>query len=145
MGKRLVRLMNRLTRLRRIRCRPEQILLLVPTCLQRSECPQKVSNDINACLRCGRCKIKDIIELAEKYGISCAIATGGRQAVEMALQDDVKAVVAIACEKELQQGVLGIFPKPGVGVINIRPNGPCKDTDVDLEEVEDAIKWFLRE
>jgi hypothetical protein len=59
--------------------------------------------------------------------------------------DDIHAVVAIACEKELQEGMGGVFPKPGLGIINIRPHGPCTDTDVDLEEVEEAIKWFLRD
>ncbi|MGD2175372.1 MAG: DUF116 domain-containing protein [Candidatus Brocadiaceae bacterium] len=145
MGRRIVKMMNALTRLRRSRCRPEELLILVPSCLQRSDCRQKITNDINECRRCGRCKVKDIIELGERYGVRCAVATGGRLALEMAMETDVKAVVAIACEKELQQGMFSMFPKPGLGIINIRPHGPCKDTDVDLEEVEEAIQWILRD
>ena len=145
MGRRMVKLYNFLTRVRRSRCKPENLLVLVPSCLQRSDCPQRITNDIKDCRRCGRCKIKDVIELTEKYGTRCAVATGGRLALEMALSDDIHAVVAIACEKELQEGMGGVFPKPGLGIINIRPHGPCTDTDVDLEEVEEAIKWFLRD
>jgi len=117
--------------------------MLLPSCLQNSECPQKVSNDIANCQRCGRCKIKDMVGLAEKYGCQCAVVTGGRLALELARRDGVKAVVAVACEKELQAGLCAGFPKPGWGVINDRPHGPCKDTDVDVAEVEEAIVRFL--
>jgi hypothetical protein len=55
----------------------------------------------------------------------------------------VDAVVAVACEKELQEGLKGVFPKPALGVINLRPNGPCVDTKVDLEELEETIRWFV--
>ena len=138
-------MMNSITHLRRSRCRPEELLLLVPSCLQCSECRQKITNDIAECQRCGRCKVKDMVELAEKYGVRAAVATGGRLALEMARQADIKAVVAIACEKELMEGMTAVFPKPGLGVINIRPHGPCKDTDVDLAEVEKALAWLLRD
>ena len=144
MGQRLVKLFNTMTHLRRSRCKPEEMLVLLPSCLQSSECKQKITNDIGECLRCGRCKVKDIAELCEKNGVRCAVATGGRLALELAQQDHVKAVVAIACEKELQEGMAAVFPKPGLGIINIRPHGPCKDTDVEVEEVERAITWLLR-
>jgi hypothetical protein len=144
MGQRLVKLFNTVTRLRRPRCKPEEMLVLLPSCLQSSECRQKITNDIGECLRCGRCKVKDIVELCEKHGVRCAVATGGRLALELASQDHVKAVVAIACEKELREGMKAVFPKPGLGIINIRPHGPCKDTDVEVEEVERAVAWLLR-
>ena len=99
--------------------------------------------DPNICERCGKCKVKDVLELAEKHEVQCAAVTGGRLAVERVGRDDVHAVVAIACEKEIRDGMKGIFPKPALGVVNLRPNGPCRDTDVDLEEVEKAICWFL--
>jgi hypothetical protein len=118
--------------------------VLLPSCLQRSGCTQKITNDIGECLRCGRCKVNDVLAVCERYGVRCASATGGRLALKLAKQDDVKAVVAVACEKELQEGMRAVFPKPGLGIINIRPHGPCKDTDVVVEDVEKAIAWLLR-
>jgi hypothetical protein len=73
------------------------------------------------------------------------VATGGRLALELAKAEGVKAIVAVACEKELQAGLTGVFPKPSLGIINLRPHGPCRDTDVDLGEVEEAIAWLLRD
>ncbi len=86
----------------------------------------------------------DILDLAEKHGCRAAVATGGRLAMHLAKQDHIEAVIAVACEKELQEGLKGVFPKPALGVINIRPNGPCKDTDVEVEEVEKTIIYLTR-
>lgn len=144
MGRRIVKLMNGLTRLRRSRCDADRILILVPNCLQNSDCNQNITTDIQNCKRCGRCKVKDVIELAEEYGCQVALATGGRLALELARGEEVDAVIAVACEKELQEGLAGVFPKPALGIINLRPHGPCRDTDVDLKELEEAIQWFLR-
>ena len=58
----------------------------MPSCLQRSQCAQNVRADIQECRRCGRCKVKDVLELSEKYGVRCAAATGGRLALELALE-----------------------------------------------------------
>jgi hypothetical protein len=144
MGRKMVKMLNLLTRARRPRCSPDRLLILFPSCLQRSECEQKISTDIANCKRCGRCKVKDLLELAEKHGCRCAVATGGRLALEIAKSGEVDAIVAVACEKELTAGMLGVFPKPSLGIINLRPHGPCKDTDVETAEVEKAIEWFLR-
>jgi len=144
-GRRFVKMMNALTRLRRTRCRPDEVLILLPSCLQCSECRRKITNDVSECLRCGRCKVKDMVELAEKHGVRCAVATGGRLALQLARDKGVKAVLAVACEQELKEGLMAMFPKPGIGIINVRPHGPCKDTDVDVTEVEKALEWLLRE
>ncbi len=140
MGTRTVKLLNFLTRVRRPTCPPERLLLLIPTCLQRTECDCNITADVENCERCGRCKISDVLEISDRYGTQRMVATGGRLALNRAEADDVEGVVAIACEKELQEGLWGVFPKPALGIINARPHGPCRDTDVDLEEVEETIR-----
>jgi len=142
-GRRIVRFLNFLTRLRRPRCEPHELLLLLPSCLQRTECPQKLTSDPQNCQRCGRCRMKELLELAERYGCQCRVVGGGRLALEIAKRDGVKAVVAVACEKELQAGMGALLPKPALGVINVRPHGPCRDTDANVSEVEEAIRFFL--
>ena len=145
MERRLVKFMNTVTRARRSRCAPDELLFLLPSCLQNTACERKITRDVQECQRCGRCKVKDILELADAYGVRCAVATGGRLALELAKDKGVKAVLAVACEKELRAGMLAILPKPGLGIINLRPNGPCTDTDVDLDEVREALEWLLRD
>ncbi len=140
MGIRTIKFWNFLTRIRRPRCEAGSILILLPSCLQNSECTQKVANSTDLCLRCGRCKIADIMNLADRFGCRVAVATGGRLAMELAGRDHVRAIIAVACEVELKEGLKGVFPKPALGIVNIRPNGPCKDTDVVVEKIENALK-----
>lgn len=139
-----VRLNNLITRFRRVKVAPENLLLLLPHCLQWSDCPMNIVPDIDACKRCGKCRIANLVELKAKYGIQCAAASGGRQAVALVRSRDVKAVVAVACEKELAEGVLAAFPKPVFAVFNEQPCGYCNSTTVDPEAVEAAIRFFLK-
>lgn len=142
-AKSILRLNNFVTKLRRPRVKPENLLLLFPHCLQWSECPHNILHDINNCQRCGKCPVKGLLALSEKYGIQCRSASGGRQAVAYVKRDDVKAIVAIACEKELSQGVLATLPKPIVCVPNAQPCGFCHNTTVDVDEVEKAVRRLL--
>jgi len=138
-----VRLNNWITRWRRRRVAPGNLLLLVPHCLQKSDCEANIIHDIDHCKRCGQCDVAGLLVLRDKYGILCNLASGGRQALEYVWDERVRAVVAVACEKELMDGIRASFPKPVLAVPNRRPNGPCRDTCVDLDEVEEAIREML--
>jgi len=144
MSRIVVGLSNFTTRLRRTRVKPDELLLLFPSCLQRSTCPQNVVQDLSNCKRCGKCKVTDLVALSEKYGCRVEIASGGHLALAKVRDPGVRAVVAVACSTELRQGILASFPKAVIGVVNVWTKGPCKDTDVDLAQVERAIQWFLR-
>ena len=143
MGRRMVKFWNFVTRIRNPSCVPERLLILIPSCLQRTECDCNLAADVENCQRCGACKMADVLELSDRYGTRRAVVTGGRLALNLAKSDGVDAVVAVACEQELQEGLWGVFPKPSLGVINLRPNGPCRDTDVDLEELEETIRELI--
>ena len=118
---------------------PERLLFLVPSCLQNSDCKQNLAHDITQCKRCGRCKVAEVLALAEKLGAKAAVATGGRLALQMAKDDAIDGVIAVACVKELTEGMRALFPKAVLGVVNMQPHGPCKDTDVDMAEVRAAV------
>jgi hypothetical protein len=132
-----------MTKLRKKKCPPEALLLLFPHCIQNSKCKQNIKHDLNECNRCGKCKVKDLLEISEEYGISIAIASGGRIALKRVMAEEVQGVVAIACEKELRTGLMAAMPKAIFAVPNLRPNGYCIDTDVYMDDVLKAIERFL--
>ncbi len=80
--KQVVSLNNLIVKLKKKKCPPEGLLILFPHCLQSTTCKQNIKNDLDECKRCGKCKVKHLIELSEKYGVSCAVASGGRLALE---------------------------------------------------------------
>lgn len=143
--KQVISLNNLIVRLKKKRCPPQGLLLLFPHCMQNSKCKQNIKYDLKECKRCGRCKVKNLLELSETYGVSIAVASGGRIALEKVKAEGVQGVVAIACEKELRIGIMASIPKAVIAVPNLRPRGYCKDTDVYLDEVEKAIERFVKE
>lgn len=137
----LVRLNNRITRWRRVHTEPQRVLVLLAHCLQCSACGRNITRDAHAnCVRCGRCTIGPLLELADRTGVRLHVAGGGRQALAAVKADGVVAVVAVACERELMQGILGVFPTPVFAVCNTRPLGDCHDTQVDIAAVEAAVR-----
>ncbi len=124
------------------RIRPENILLLLPRCLQFSDCHQNVTKDISNCKGCGRCKIKDLVQLAQELKVKAFVATGGRIALSKVQEPWVQGVVAIACGTELKAGILS-SAKPVMAIENLRPCGPCTDTDVDLSRVREGMLRFI--
>lgn len=141
--KRVVSLNNLIVRLKKKKCPREGLLLLFPHCIQNSQCKQNIKNDLKECKRCGKCRVKDLLELSERYGISIAVASGGRVALERVKAEEVQGVVAIACEKELRVGIMASIPKAVFAIPNLRPHGYCKDTDVYLDDVRKAVERFV--
>jgi len=142
--KAVVALNNLSVRLRRTRCRSDRILILFAGCLQRSECDRRLDENLSNCGRCGKCAVSGFLGLADRYGVQVMRATGGRQAAARARDPNVKAIVAVACEKELRAGVFACLPKAVLARTIAWPCGPCKDTTIEMGEVEAAVRWFLR-
>ena len=131
--------LNRLVLLKNIHIRPDKILILIPHCLQWDKCPHKITRNSQNCHRCGQCPIGSILEMADSKGSYLAVATGGTLARQIVRERRPQAIVAIACERDLVSGMQDVFPMPVLGLLNKRPNGPCFNTDVDL----DALKTLL--
>ncbi|MEF8824535.1 MAG: DUF116 domain-containing protein [Desulfohalobiaceae bacterium] len=123
---------------------PEEILLLMPHCLQNSLCKYRLTYNINNCRRCGECQIADLLSFSESFGVKLAIATGGTIARRIVVQNRPRLIIAVACERDLSSGIQDTYPLPVYGILNERPHGPCLDTRVPLPQLELAIRSFLR-
>ncbi|MBW6516311.1 MAG: DUF116 domain-containing protein [Candidatus Cloacimonetes bacterium] len=119
---------------------PHEILILLPHCLQNTDCLIRVTIDINNCQDCGRCKITNLKKIARETGVHIAIATGGSLARRIIIKHRPKFIIAVACERDLVDGLLDVFPIPVYGVLNERPFGPCVNTSVAIEAIETALK-----
>ncbi|MGL5315972.1 MAG: DUF116 domain-containing protein [Peptostreptococcaceae bacterium] len=120
----------------------EDILILIPHCVQKNSCKLKVTTDIENCKACGLCNVGDLVKLKDKYNVKIFVATGGTLARKIIMDNRPKAIIAVACERDLTSGVQDVKKIPVLGVFNKRPNGPCVDTTVDITEIENAINFF---
>lgn len=126
-----------------IRVPADRLLVITPHCLQLATCPHKITRDPHNCKRCGGCDIGALVTLSEQMGFHFFVATGGTLARQIVYKTRPQAVLAIACERDLMSGIQDVYPLPAVGVLNIRPNGPCYNTQVDIEEVKAQLEKIL--
>ncbi len=120
----------------------EKILLLLPHCLQKHDCNRRITYNPYNCIRCGRCPVGSLLDMADRTGVKIAVATGGTLARRHIKEMRPLAVVAVACPRDLGQGMLDAHPVPVAGVENSRPLGDCLDTQVDVLVVEETIRRF---
>lgn len=125
------------------RVRPEKLLILLPHCIQNHECDVRITGNVENCKACGKCNIKNLVLLSQKYHVSISVATGGSVARRIVVEKKPDMILAVACERELATGIQDTYPMPVYGILNDRPFGPCYDTDVDLELVEKGMITFL--
>ena len=134
---------NSLVLSQRFKVKPDRVLILLPHCLQLFECEIKVTGDINKCARCGRCDIMGLADLAHKYSIDISVATGGTLARKVIIEKRPKLVLAVACERDLTSGIKDCYPLPVIGVLNDRPFGPCFNTKVDIEKIDESLQAVI--
>ncbi len=95
-----------------------------------------------------RCLAKDILEgvltVAGKYHVPVFVATRGQLARRVIRERQPRAVVAVACERDMVSGLHDVAGKvPVLGLTLTLPGGPCKDTRVDLGRLEEWVKTYL--
>lgn len=124
---------NKITKLSRI-------MMLLPHCLQFHDCKIRITRDISDCEDCGECDICNLKDLGKKYNIKIGIANGGTLARKLVHDNQPDFIIAVACHRDLTDGVRESWKYPVYAILNERPNGPCFDTKVDVEKVESVIK-----
>ncbi len=125
------------------RIKNDRLVILLPHCLQNFDCPHKIISNLDNCRRCGGCLIGDILELKEKHDVDISIATGGTLARKVLVDKKPTVIVAVACERDLCSGIQDAYPIPVYGILNERPQGPCINTRVNLQKLDQAVRHVL--
>jgi hypothetical protein len=136
---------NSLVTSQRMKVKPDRILVLLPHCIQLSDCEIKVTGDIRKCVQCGRCSIKGLVDIGRKYAVDISVATGGTLARKVIVEKRPKLVLAVACERDLTSGIKDCYPLPVIGILNERPFGPCFNTVVDVTKIDEALGLVLEQ
>jgi len=121
-----------------------KLLVILPHCLQFHDCKIRITRDISDCADCGDCDICKLKDLGKEFNVQIGIANGGTLARKIV--NDVKpdAILAVACHRDLTDGVRESWNYPVYAILNERPFGPCYDTKVDVQSVESVIKQIMK-
>jgi hypothetical protein len=102
----------------------ERLLILLPRCLGRAT----------------RSQILDrLVGLAAKI----VTASGGEEARKAIHEHQPSVILAIACERDLISGLKDVADRiPVLAIPNRRPQGPCKNTELPIEELDAALRFL---
>ena len=102
----------------------DRILILLPRCLKK-ETKNEIMNKVN------------------ENGFKVVTAGGGEQAREAIREYQPTFILALACERDLMSGIKDVAEKiPVLAIPNRRPEGPCKNTDIYLSELDDTLRFI---
>ncbi|MDP4092348.1 MAG: DUF116 domain-containing protein [Bacillota bacterium] len=125
---------------------PDEILVLLPRCMQRADCGERLYDGLNNCKKCFKCSIGKIKEVVEEFDVnSVIVATGGTVARETIERLKPAIVLAVACERELVSGISDVRNVSTYGIINMRPNGPCFNTSLDIDVFKRQLEGLVKE
>ena len=121
-----------------------RILLLLPHCLQNSTCKIRVTANIIYCEECGKCDVAALKKITLENKVMGALASGGSMARKVIKDHSPEVVIAVACHRDLIEGVRDAWKLPVFAILNERPNGPCFETTVNLADVQFALNKFIQ-
>jgi hypothetical protein len=120
-----VKVYNDLAILRGRKVGQGELLLLIPRCLS------KVTLD-------------GVLGIAGKYGVPVFVATRGQLARRVIRERRPRAVVAVACERDMVSGLHDVAGKiPVLGLTMTLPSGPCKDASLALAQLEQWVRSYV--
>lgn len=128
---------------KKIKVSSNKILILLPRCIQNNECKNDVVSDIKNCKLCGKCDIAKINNIIKDINVKAIVVTGGEKAREVVSKFKPKIIIAVACERELVSGMMDVSSFYVVGIVNIRPFGPCFNTKVSVDRLKETLDNFL--
>ena len=116
-------------------------MLFLPHCLRNiKECKGHYNDEGFECARCGACQMKSILEMAEGKGYKkIFIVPGGSMVKKLVEKYRPEAVIGLACYHEITMAMDALqgYHLPGMGVLLLRDG--CKDTLVNMAEVEEKL------
>jgi hypothetical protein len=102
-----------------------ELLLLIPRCLSKET-------------------LDGVLGIAGKYGVPVFVATRGQLARRVIRERRPRAVVAVACERDMVSGLHDVAGKiPVLGLTMTLPSGPCKDALLNLRQLEDWVRAYV--
>src|SRR5438093_947711 len=85
-----------------------------------------------------------VLAIAGRYEVPVFVATRGQLARRVIRERRPRAVVAVACERDMTTGLRDVAGKlPVLGLTMRLPNGPCRDAVVDLDVMERWVRSWV--
>jgi hypothetical protein len=102
-----------------------ELLVLIPRCLSKET-------------------LDGVLAIAGRYEVPVFVATRGQLARRVIRERRPRAVVAVACERDMMTGLRDVAGRlPVLGLTMQLPNGPCRDAVLDLAVMDRWVRSLV--
>jgi hypothetical protein len=123
-GNSFIKVHNLMLRTHAGELRGDVLLILLPRCLEKETRRQ-------------------VIERVNGRAVRIVTAAGGEEARRAIKEHRPSLILAVACERDLISGIKDVAERiPILAIPNKRPEGPCKNTHLQLDELDEALDFI---
>lgn len=85
---------------------------------------------------------RQVVERVNGRAVQIVTAAGGEEARNAIRRHNPSLILAVACERDLISGIRDVAEKiPVLAIPNKRPEGPCKNTHLQLTDLDEALRF----
>lgn len=123
-GNSFIKVHNFITKSHGDKVSTDRLLVLLPRCLHM-EARKRITEKVGGC------------------SVKIVTVSGGEAARAAIKQHRPTLILALACERDLMSGIRDVAEKiPVLAIANKRPEGPCKNTDFSMAELDEALEFI---
>jgi hypothetical protein len=120
----------------------QRVVILLPHCIQATNCGARVVENIQSCFRCGRCVVENAAQTALKCNWDVRLSPRSRTAYSEARKSHPDMVIAVACPDRLAKGLIKLPEIPSYAIPLDLPHGMCIDTTFDFQRLVKTMNTF---
>lgn len=123
--------------------RAGKALVLLPHCIQASNCKAQIIQDLGNCFNCGRCTAGDVLAGSLTGKWNCRISNRSHKAYRDAREFGPDLIVAVSCFDRLLKGLVKLPEVPCYVIPLHLPHGMCVDTTFSVPHLAAAMETLV--
>ena len=114
-------------------------LLLLPHCIQWSNCSAPILDQISSCYNCGLCPIENLVEDSARERWDVRVTNRSYKAYIEAKKSNPDLIVAVSCVDRLLKGIRKLASYPSFLIPLELPHGMCVNATFNYNYLESAM------
>jgi len=120
----------------------QRAVILLPHCIQSTDCGAPVVENLLSCFRCGKCVVGSAAQAVLKHNWDLRLSPRSRAAYSEARKSHPDLIIAVACPDRLAKGLIRLPEMPSYAIPLELPHGMCIDTTFDFQRLARAMNTF---
>jgi len=125
----------------------EKRLAVFPHCLRDMNCPARTDSRVGLlCLKCGRCGLGFVKEIADRHDVPVYIVSGSSFVKRIVKEKKPSGMLAVACHQDLYEVMRSIYNNTNIPIVGVQlSKDGCIETEVNWTVVVEKLLLGTKE